>query len=109
MIAKMSPVGAASDSHESHAEARGRLMAELQRYSGWLAKDHASVAVRTSVRELEEAIGAGNETSPSLQVLARGIDRLPSGDIRKMLRRALGQMLTELSPGSMEREEGDRT
>jgi hypothetical protein len=109
MIAKVSPVHASGESHESHAEARGRLLAELQRYSGWLAKDHASVAVRTSVRELEAAIGAGSETSPSLQVLARDIDRLPSGDIRKMLRRALRQMLTELSPGGTKHEEGDHS
>jgi hypothetical protein len=37
----------------------GRLLSELQKYAGWLAKDHASVAVRADVRALGEAMDTG--------------------------------------------------
>jgi hypothetical protein len=83
-------------------------LAELQRYAGWLAKDHASVAVRADVRALGEAMDTGNETAPWLQVLDKDIERLPSGGIRKMLRRALGEIRPMLEPNDIGRPKGDR-
>ena len=93
---------------ETNAEVLGRLLSELQRYAGWLAKDHASVAVRAGVRALGEAMDTGSETASCLQVLDKDIERLPSGGIRKMLRRALGEIRPMLEPGGMDRLEGDR-
>jgi hypothetical protein len=86
----------------------GRLLSELQKYAGWLAKDHASVAVRADVRALGEAMDTGSETASWLQVLDKDIERLPSGGIRKMLRRALGEIRPMLEPSGMDRLEGDR-
>jgi hypothetical protein len=93
---------------ETNAEVLGRLLSELQRYAGWLAKDHASVAVRADVRALGEAMDAGSETAPWLLVLDKDIDRLPSGGIRKMLRRALVEIRPRLEPNGIDASEGDR-
>jgi hypothetical protein len=97
-----------SSPQETSAEVLGRLLSELQKYAGWLAKDHASVAVRADVRALGEAMDTGSETASWLQVLDKDIERLPSGGIRKMLRRALGEIRPMLEPGGMDRLEGDR-
>ena len=78
------------------ADARVRLLSELQRYSGWLAKDHASVAVRADVQALGTALGSASETSTSLLALARDIGRLPSGGIRTMLRKTLNEIRATL-------------
>ena len=93
---------------ETNAEGLGRLLSELQKYAGWLAKDHASVAVRADVRALGEAMDTGRDTASSLQVLDKDIERLPSGGIRKMLRRALGEIRPMLAPSGMDRLEGNR-
>jgi hypothetical protein len=93
---------------ETNGEVLGRLLSELQRYAGWLAKDHASVAVRADVRALAEAMDAGSETASSLTVLEKDIDRLPSGGIRKMLRRALGELRPMLDAGEIDVLKGDR-
>ena len=42
-------------------EALQRPWAELERYAGWLAKDHVSVVVRADVQALGVAIDAGND------------------------------------------------
>ena len=73
-------------------------MAELERYAGWLAKDHASVAVRAAVRALGVAVNSGADTLLSLQTLDRDLERLVSGGVRKMLRRSLGEMRAVLDP-----------
>jgi hypothetical protein len=79
-------------------EALTRPLFDLARYAGWLAKDHVSVAVRADVHALEAAIDVGNETSLLLLTLDKDIRRLPSGDIRKMLRKALGEVRGVLGP-----------
>ena len=97
-----------SSPQETNAEVLGRLLSELQKYAGWLAKDHASVAVRADVRALGEAMDTGGETASWLQALNKDIERLPSGGIRKMLRRALVEIRPMLEPAGMDRLEGDR-
>ena len=84
-------------------------MSELQRYSGWLAKDHASVAVRADVQALGAAIDTGSETSLLLRALDKDIGRLPSGGIRTMLRRALGEIRAVLWPTGVDEDRGDRS
>ena len=93
---------------ETNAEVLGRLLSELQRYAGWLAKDHASVAVRADVRALGDAMDAGSETAPWLLVLDKDIGRLPSGGIRKMLRRALVEIRPRLEPIGIDASERNR-
>jgi hypothetical protein len=83
-------------------EALTRPLSELERYSGWLAKDHVSVAVRADVHALGAAINVGNDTSLLLLTLDKDIGRLPSGDIRKMLRRALGEVRAVLGPSGID-------
>ena len=73
-------------------EALKRPLFDLERYAGWLAKDHVSVAVRAGVQALGSAINAGSETSLLFLTLEKDIGRLPSGDLRKMLRKALGEI-----------------
>jgi len=79
-------------------EALQRPFSELARYAGWLAKDHVSVAVRAGVRALGLALEAGGDASLPAQSLERDIARLPSGDLRKMLRKALAEILAVLAP-----------
>ena len=81
---------------EADADAIRRLMSDLQRYAGWLAKDRASVAVRVDVQALGAAMDTGNETLLWLVTLDKDIGRLPSGDLRTMLRKTLGKIRTAL-------------
>jgi len=81
-------------------EALMRPLSDLERYAGWLAKDHVSVVVRAGVQALRTAIVAGNETSLLLLTLDKDIGRLPSGDLRKMLRKALGEIRALTSVGT---------
>jgi hypothetical protein len=88
-------------------EALKRPLFELDRYAGWLAKGHVSVAVRADVRALGAAMDAGHDTSQLLLTLDKDIARLPSGDIRKMLRRALGEVQLVLGPGAIGAHDGE--
>jgi hypothetical protein len=94
---------------EADAEALSRLVSELQRYAGWLAKDHASVAVRASARALGLAMETGHDTSSWLRTLDKDIRRLPSGGVPKMLRRALREICAVLEPTGVERADDDRS
>jgi hypothetical protein len=87
-------------------EAVKRPLSDLERYAGWLAKDHVSVAVRGDVQALGAAINVGNETSLLLLTLDKDIGRLPSGDLRKMLRKAVGEVRLSLGPSGI--DEHDR-
>lgn len=73
-------------------EAMRRPLSDLERYAGWLAKDHVSVVVRADVQALGAAVEGGHETLLLLLTLDKNIGRLPSGDLRKMLRKALGEI-----------------
>ena len=74
------------------AEALKPLYDTLQRYAGWLNRERASVMVRADVQALGAAIETSADPSALLQALDTNIARLPSGDLRKMLRIAAGQM-----------------
>jgi hypothetical protein len=69
-----------------------QLYETLQRYAGWLDRERTSVMVRADVRALGAAIETCGDPSPVLESLETNIKRLPSGDLRKMLRVAAGQM-----------------
>ncbi len=86
-----------SEPGHADADALQRLVADAQRYAGWLAKDHASLAVRASVQHLAAAIGTTTDTSPLIDTLDHDLRRLPSGGIRKMLRQALEEIRTRLA------------
>lgn len=81
-----------SDTGESDAEALTRLIADVQRYAGWLAKDHVSVAVRAGAHHLAAALGTTTDAWPLIETLDHDVRRLPSGGIRKMLRQALEEI-----------------
>ena len=89
-------------------EALQRPWAELERYAGWLAKDHVSVVVRADVQALGAAIDAGNDTSVLLLDTREEHRRgCPSGDLRKMLRKALGEIRAVLEPAGVRRARPD--
>ena len=88
--------------HEVLAASRSAL----ERYAGWLGKDHVSVAVRAAVKALGTAMDGGTETSELLLALARNIGRLPGGEMRKMVRKALVGVRAVLEPGTMPMREG---
>jgi hypothetical protein len=88
-------------------EALKRPWSELERYAGWLAKDHVSVAVRAGVQALGAAIDVGGETAMLLLTLDKDIGRLPGGDLRKMLRKALAEIREVLGPSGIDARDGE--
>lgn len=74
-----------------------QLYDTLQRYAGWLDRERTSAMVRADVQALGAAIDARTDPSPSLQSLDTNIARLPSGDLRKMLRVTAGHMRRALA------------
>jgi len=78
-------------------DALKHLYATLQRYAGWLDRERASVMVRADVQALGAAIETCADPGPLLQSLDMNIARLPSGELRKMLRVAASQMRRALT------------
>jgi hypothetical protein len=70
---------------------------DLERYAGWLARDHVSVAVRADVQALGAALTVGDETALLLLTLDADIGRLPSGAIRKLMRKSLAEIRAGLA------------
>ena len=81
----------------SSAEALKPLYDTLHRYAGWLDRERPSVMVRADVQALGAAIETCADPSPLLQSLDTNIALLPSGELRKMLRVAAGQMRRALT------------
>jgi hypothetical protein len=78
-------------------ETVSQLYNTLQRYAGWLDRERTSKMIRADVRALGVAIDASADPLPLLQTLDTNIARLPSGELRKMLRVAVGQMRRALA------------
>jgi hypothetical protein len=74
-----------------------QLYDTLQRYAGWLDRERTSVMVRAAVQALGAAMDTGVDPSPLLQALDANISRLPSGELRKMLRVGAGEMRRALA------------
>ena len=74
-----------------------QLFDTLQRYAGWLDRDRTSVMVRSAVQALGTAMDTGGDPSPLLQTLDSNIARLPSGELRKMLRAGAGEIRRALA------------
>lgn len=78
-------------------DALKQLYASLQRYAGWLDRERTSVMVRADVVALGAAMETSADPSTQLQSLETSIARLPSGELRKMLRVAASQMRRALA------------
>jgi hypothetical protein len=78
-------------------EALKQLYNTLQRYAGWLNRERTAVLVRADVEALGAAINTCADPLPLLQTLDASIERLPSGELRKMLRVAAGEMRRALA------------
>ena len=89
-----------TDFHPRDGEAFG-LLAELQRYAGWLDKDHASVAVRAGLRDLAEAMQSGGDVLGCRQRLNKDLQRLQSGGVRTMLRRSFQALQAALEANAI--------
>ena len=74
------------------ADALKQLHSTVQKYAGWLDRERTSVMVRADVRALGIAIDACADPTALLQTLETTIARLPSGELRKMLRVAVANM-----------------
>jgi hypothetical protein len=59
----------------------------LQRYAGWLDRDRTSVIVRADVVALGLAFDTNGDPLPCLQTLETDLARLPSGELRTMMRK----------------------
>ena len=79
------------------AEALKPLYDTLQRYAGWLDRARTSVMVRADVEALGAAINTCADPLPLLHALDTNIARLPSGEMRKMLRVAASEMRRALA------------
>ncbi len=89
----------------TNLDARERVtvpLSQLERYTGWLGKDQVSVAVRADVKALGAAMAGGGETSLLLLTLDQNVGRLPSGDLRKIVRKALTEVRAVLEPRVLE-------
>lgn len=75
-----------------NADAVTQLYDTLQRYAGWLDRERPSTIVRADVQALRTALDTHADPFPMLQALDTNIARLPSGDLRRMLRVVVGQM-----------------
>lgn len=73
-------------------EALQQLYGTLQRYAGWLDRERMSVTVRADIVALGTALDTCADPSELLQTLDTNIARLPSGDMRKMLRNTARQL-----------------
>jgi hypothetical protein len=73
------------------------LFDTMQRYAGWLDREKASVAVRADVEALGLAIDANTDVLPLLAALDSSLARLPSGEVRKMMRVASAKIRHELA------------
>ena len=83
-------------------DALAQPLSELSRFAGWLSKDQPSVAVRAGVHALSVAIDSGHDTSVLMVTLDKSLARLPSGEIRKMLRKALARIRVALPPTGLD-------
>ena len=79
------------------AEALKPLYDTLQRYAGWLDRARTSVTVRADVEALGTAINTCADPWPPLQALDTNIARLPSGELRTLLRVAASEMRRALA------------
>ena len=64
----------------------------LHRYAGWLDRDRTSVMVRADVAALGTVFDSHGDPLPQLQALDANIARLPSGELRTMLRKTSAQI-----------------
>jgi hypothetical protein len=85
-----------SGSHLS-PDALKQLYETLQRYGGWLDRERTSALVRADIHALGAAIETSADPSSVLESLDTNIARLPSGEMRKMLRLTAGQMRRALT------------
>lgn len=58
----------------------------LHRYAGWLDRERQSVTVRNDVLAIGVAIETGVDPGPLLLTWDADLKRLPSGEVRKMLK-----------------------
>ena len=95
----MTPV--TSDVGAPNHEALRRLVAELERYAGWLGKDALSARVRTSVRGLVRAVANGDDPLNTLRIVQAHVNRLGPGWITPLLRQTIRNLRAKLGPVSL--------
>ena len=84
---------------QSHTEAIGRLIGELEKYAGWLGKDRASTSVRTAVKALRPTTSTAGAMPTAAHLLQAEIDHLQPGSMRTLLRKTLSDLRLALRDG----------
>lgn len=75
------------------------LYDSLHRYAGWLDRERTSAMVRADVKAIGIAIDTRADPIPLLQTLDMNLARLPSGELRKMLRVASANIRRAIAEG----------
>lgn len=96
-MAETGSIGAEPDREDRLEDESRRLASDLERYAGWLSKNYVSAAVRTGAAALGVAMESGSDTSLELLTLDKDVGRLPSGDVRTMLRKTLKKLHVALA------------
>jgi hypothetical protein len=68
------------------------LYATLQRYAGWLGKDHFAKTVKSDVKQLGDALDSGVDLRGILSDLQTNVDRLGDGELKDLLASAVAQL-----------------
>ena len=89
---------------EGTGEVITRLTNAFARYAGWLGNDQPSNAVRTHAQALGRAVESQADPSTWIILLGDDLKRLPSGEVRKVLRRTLAEISAALESSGREGE-----
>ena len=90
-----------SDVSEPNLDAVRRLVAELERYAGWLGKDAQSARLRTSVRSVVRAVANGDDPLNALRIAQAHVGRLSPGWVTPLLRQSIRNLRSTLGPASL--------
>ena len=90
---------------EEPGEVVTRLTNTFVRYAGWLGNDRPANAVRTHAQALGRAVEARADTSTWITLLDDDLKRLPSSEVRKMLRRTLTELSAAVGVESVQRRD----
>jgi len=86
-----------SPDRAGNADAVSQALGDLERYAGWLAKGLTQTRVRGGVQALGAAIATEGDVLASVQILEADIERLGSGGVPGLMRRALRGLRVDLA------------
>ena len=79
-----------------NSEGVQQILADVERYAGWLGKDVRPTRLRDNVKRLALAIANGEGVFGAMQDLQSDIDGLSSGGVTPLLRQTMRKLRAEL-------------